>query len=351
MTRPVNLHRALLLDDLEQAGAVHILNDEKMQVAVLVNVMGANDVRVIEGGRRPGLAVEPAERRGLLGLRGWEHLDGHPPAHVHMLAQKHLPHSAESDPLEELVLADRKPAPFPEHELLGLEVSQEPVTDHRPGELAHVRHSLAAESEPFQVGVEAGLVDHPALANELEQVVESDGGRHRGSPWAANRWGEAPGPYWRRDRPESGHQYYNSGPEKSGGIPKNRQNPYDPLAPGRTSVANGLCARPSLYSCSSSMALEPPKAGQILHTPSRDSSSFEFLMTDPVAPTLTRPNLTAIEPAARAVPVRALRRVIRACRDRGDFDTHVLHTRSWWVNRDRLFSILTPWELGLSPTE
>src|SRR5262249_7605716 len=74
-------------------------------------------------------------------------------------------------------------------------------------------------------------------------------------------------------------------------------------------------------------------------------------MTDPVAPTLTRPNLTAIEPAARAVPVRALRRVIRACRDRGDFDTHVLHTRSWWVNRDRLFSILTPWELGLSPTE
>ena len=47
------------------------------------------------------------------------------------------------------------------------------------GQLAHVRrHGRAMKSPAFQVGVESLFVDHPALADELEQVVHCGGCWH-----------------------------------------------------------------------------------------------------------------------------------------------------------------------------
>jgi hypothetical protein len=57
------------------------------------------------------------------------------------------------------------------------------------------------------------------------------------------------------------------------------------------------------------------------------------------------------EPAARFVPPRSLRRVVRSLRDRGEFYTAATHARCVWIHRDKLFQILLPEELGLSPTE
>src|SRR5262245_3642424 len=74
-------------------------------------------------------------------------------------------------------------------------------------------------------------------------------------------------------------------------------------------------------------------------------------MTEPADRTQLLATLTAIEPAVRMVPARALRRVIRHSRDRGDLDTRVVHEHAWWIARDQLFEILTPWELNLSPAE
>jgi hypothetical protein len=74
-------------------------------------------------------------------------------------------------------------------------------------------------------------------------------------------------------------------------------------------------------------------------------------MTDtPAAAELGR-MLTAVEPAARLVPPRALRRAIRMSRDRGTFRPRAVHDRCWWVRRDELFQLLTPGELDLSPLE
>lgn len=56
----------------------------------------------------------------------------------------------------------------------------------------------------------------------------------------------------------------------------------------------------------------------------------------------------AIEPVARLVPLRVLRRAIRLSRDRGDFHTSVVHDRCWRVNRNRLFDLVFPSELRLS---
>jgi hypothetical protein len=64
-----------------------------------------------------------------------------------------------------------------------------------------------------------------------------------------------------------------------------------------------------------------------------------------------RAAVAAVEPAARVVPARALRRAIRQSRDRGTFRPRAIHDRCWWVRRDDLFEWLTPGELGLSDNE
>ena len=64
------VHRPGLLDDLLQAGAVHVFHDQEVQVLVLVDVVGADDVGMVEGGDGAGFAVEALERGGVLGLGG-----------------------------------------------------------------------------------------------------------------------------------------------------------------------------------------------------------------------------------------------------------------------------------------
>jgi len=61
--------------------------------------------------------------------------------------------------------------------------------------------------------------------------------------------------------------------------------------------------------------------------------------------------LQAIEPGARLVPMRALRRAIRLSRDRGDFHTQVVHERCWRIHRNRLFDLVFRSELWLSPSD
>lgn len=74
-------------------------------------------------------------------------------------------------------------------------------------------------------------------------------------------------------------------------------------------------------------------------------------MTESPALAEYRALVTAVEPAARVIPVRVLRRAIRQSRDRGTFRPKVVHDRCWWVRRDDLFAWLTPPELGLSANE
>ena len=62
--------RAVLLDDVLQGGAVHVLHDEEVRLVVVVDVVGADDVGVVEGGDGAGLAVEALDDAGVLGLRG-----------------------------------------------------------------------------------------------------------------------------------------------------------------------------------------------------------------------------------------------------------------------------------------
>ena len=71
------------------------------------------------------------------------------------------------------------------------------------------------------------------------------------------------------------------------------------------------------------------------------------------SPDLTeyKATLAVLEPLARLVPVRVLRRALRLSHEQEFMHPHAVHDRCWRVARDHLFDLLTPGELGLSPTE
>ncbi len=106
-----------------------------MQLLVLVDVVGADDVGMIEGGDGAGFAVEAFQSGGIFGLGGGQHLDGHPAAHQLVLAQVDAAHAAGAEPLEHLVLADGEASPLPEKELLGLKQGEDPIAHELRREL------------------------------------------------------------------------------------------------------------------------------------------------------------------------------------------------------------------------
>ena len=119
-------------DDFLQTVPVHVLHDQEVQLVVLIDVVGADDVRVVERGDGAGLAVEPVQVRLVLEFLHRQHLERHQPPHERVFAQVHGAHAAGADQLEQPVLgADREPLVAPELELLGLEEGELGVADQQ----------------------------------------------------------------------------------------------------------------------------------------------------------------------------------------------------------------------------
>ncbi len=81
--------RPALLDDVLQAGAVDVLHDKEVQVLILVDVVGVDDVGMVDGGDGAGLAIEAAEGGLVLRLGGRQDLDCPHAAHQLVFAQEH----------------------------------------------------------------------------------------------------------------------------------------------------------------------------------------------------------------------------------------------------------------------
>src|SRR5207245_51531 len=86
-SRPDGVHGADFLDDLLQTGPVDIFHDEEVQLVVLIDVVGANDVGMVEGGDGASLAIETLQRRRIFGLGGGQHLDSDAATHQLVFAQ------------------------------------------------------------------------------------------------------------------------------------------------------------------------------------------------------------------------------------------------------------------------
>ena len=155
----LDAQRAPAADDVLQAGAVHVLHDDEMEVVVLVDVVGVNDVGVVHGGDGTGLPVEAFQRRRVGRLGGGQHLDRHPAAHELVLAQKHAAHAAGAEALQHLVLADGEAAPLALHELFGLEVGQEPFAHHQRCQLAWLARQCLAGAGRVEERLQACRLD------------------------------------------------------------------------------------------------------------------------------------------------------------------------------------------------
>src|SRR5207249_11984539 len=74
ISRALDLHRAGFANDFVQRRAIDVLHDQEVQFAVRIEIVSANDVRMIEGAGGPGFALEAGQAcRILEPVRSEEH--------------------------------------------------------------------------------------------------------------------------------------------------------------------------------------------------------------------------------------------------------------------------------------
>ena len=127
------VHGPVFADNLLQIRAVHVLHDQKVQLAVLVDVMGADDVRMVERSDRLSFLIEPVQEPAAFSQRNGQDLDRDAAAQGLVLCQIDDAHASKSQPFQNLVFANGKAAPFAAKKLLGLENSQDAVANELTG--------------------------------------------------------------------------------------------------------------------------------------------------------------------------------------------------------------------------
>ena len=103
---------AELPDEIVEVDAVDELHDEEMEILVLVDVVGADEIRVVHRSNGPGFAVEPRQRRFVGRLRHRQDLHGDFSLHEFVFAKEHLAHPADAEPLKDFVLPDEESLPL-----------------------------------------------------------------------------------------------------------------------------------------------------------------------------------------------------------------------------------------------
>ncbi len=78
--RPQDIHGTLAIDNLLQIGAVDIFHDQEMELAILVNIVGANNIGVVESGDRLGFFVKAVKEPAVFGQVDRENFHCYPSA-------------------------------------------------------------------------------------------------------------------------------------------------------------------------------------------------------------------------------------------------------------------------------
>ena len=90
-------------DDFLEARPLDVLHDQEVQFVVLVDVVGANDVRVIQTRQRARLAHESLAQFGIAGVARAERFHRDLSAEPFVERDKDAPHSARADLAQYLV--------------------------------------------------------------------------------------------------------------------------------------------------------------------------------------------------------------------------------------------------------
>ena len=95
--------RAVGLDDLGQAAALHVLHDDVVGAAFATPVVHADDVGVVQVGGGLRLATEPLDERGVGGELREQHLDRHRAVEQLIAGEEHFGHPATGEASMQLV--------------------------------------------------------------------------------------------------------------------------------------------------------------------------------------------------------------------------------------------------------
>src|SRR5262245_11111862 len=181
MGGPRHVHRPALADDLLQAASFDEFHHQKVQVALVVDVVGMHDVLVLKLPGGPRLAVETFEGRAIpLELVERQHLQSDQPPHEDMLAQVNRPHAADAEDFQQFVLArNEKAPPFALQDLLRLESGEQPLADHAWGNGLRAVKGRAGLVQGALKGRQPLAVNQFALADQVNEVSGTRWRRHR----------------------------------------------------------------------------------------------------------------------------------------------------------------------------
>ena len=123
------IHGAVVLDHLLQIAALDVLHHQVMDVAVVVDVVGPDDIAVIQGGGGLGLAMEAGQIGRVFDAMLGQDLDRPASLHEHVLGQVDAAHAAGAQVVEELVLSEEEAFVPAFEEVVALPAGQETGLD------------------------------------------------------------------------------------------------------------------------------------------------------------------------------------------------------------------------------
>ncbi len=97
---------AIVVHDPLQVAPLDVFHHQVVGRPLVVDVVGADNVAVVEGRCGLRLAVEPFEVRGVVHPVLREHLDGHPPLHEDMFGEVDAAHPSGTEVVEQLVVLE-----------------------------------------------------------------------------------------------------------------------------------------------------------------------------------------------------------------------------------------------------
>jgi hypothetical protein len=106
-----------------------------MQVDILIDIVGANNIDVVKGGDNARLTMKPFQRRSVIGFGGGQDFDRHTPPHELVFTEVNTAHASRADAFQDLIFTNSEAAPFALKELFGLEMGQDAVTHKKAGKL------------------------------------------------------------------------------------------------------------------------------------------------------------------------------------------------------------------------
>ncbi|MFO0925842.1 MAG: hypothetical protein U0736_02250 [Gemmataceae bacterium] len=177
MARTTSIGPALA-DDVLQAGAVDMLHDQVMQVAFLVDVVGADDVRVVEAATARASRWNRSSDDESVALVAGSTLTATPP-HQRVFAQVHAAHAAGASRSSTLYLPMVKRRHFPCRNCSPWKWASTAVADQHAGQPVRLGRQLSGRPQTLDVSRQSFVIDDATLSHQLEQFIYRCRCRHR----------------------------------------------------------------------------------------------------------------------------------------------------------------------------